>query len=224
MIELRRFEGIITQKDMLPVTVIGAGGIGSALIKNLVQMGAPVAVYDDDVVALVNRGTQGFANRHMDMRKVDAMEDVYNDYGHEQGFLTHYERVTDAKILNTPIVMLTVDSIDARKEIFNSLPPQVRYVIDGRMAAEIGQVYFVDRFNAVSEATYKKTIFPQEEAVPLPCTEKATIYCGNFIGSLMTAIYKSTCIYDKKELNTRTIPSLVSFDLRTFNMDTEYVK
>jgi len=87
-----------------------------------------------------------------------------------------------------------VDSMSSRKAIFESflMSPSARFFIDGRMAARFGQVFFVDKGDRETVENYEKSLFSDEEAMPLPCTEKATIFCAYGLASLIcSAVAKS---------------------------------
>jgi len=140
-IRLSRFRGLITQDQMLSVTVIGCGGIGSAVIKQLAQLGVPkIIMWDGDTVDEVNRGTQGFSSFAVGKSKVEAMSDVCKAYGDEEcsyiGINKFFKPMEDS--ITTQVAIIVPDSIDVRREIFkeNIMDKSVMFLIDARMAAE----------------------------------------------------------------------------------------
>ena len=60
-----------------PVTLIGAGGIGGLTAITLAKMGVPeMIIWDGDVVAIENTGTQFFSSSDVERLKVDAHQAI----------------------------------------------------------------------------------------------------------------------------------------------------
>jgi len=218
---LSRFRGLITQDQMLSVTVIGCGGIGSAVIKQLAQLGVPkIIMWDGDTVDEVNRGTQGFSSFAVGKSKVEAMSDVCKAYGDEEcsyiGINKFFKPMEDS--ITTQVAIIVPDSIDVRREIFkeNIMDKSVMFLIDARMAAEQGQVFLVDMADKKQVRFYGESFFDSSEAMEESCTARATIYCGEFIASLIVSQYKAFCV-------SQIVPYRIDFHLRTLTMSVSHL-
>jgi len=218
---LSRFRGLITQDQMLSVTVIGCGGIGSAVIKQLAQLGVPkIIMWDGDTVDEVNRGTQGFSSFAVGKSKVEAMSDICKAYGDEEcsyiGINKFFKPMEDS--ITTQVAIIVPDSIDVRREIFkeNIMDKSVMFLIDARMAAEQGQVFLVDMADKKQVRFYGESFFDSSEAMEESCTARATIYCGEFIASLIVSQYKAFCV-------SQIVPYRIDFHLRTLTMSVSHL-
>jgi len=189
--------------------------VGSATARQLAQMGVYLTLYDGDVVSEHNCGTQGYPVSFIGLYKAEAMSQICKAYN-DKILLASYDVFFNPAThhINTPITVLVPDNIDTRKSIYHN-DSQVDLLIDGRMAAEFGQVYCVDMHNPAVREKYERSFFPQNEALQETCTSRATIYCGEFIASLISSLYKAYCM-------RALIPWKVSFNLKSLTLLCEY--
>lgn len=184
----RHFDLIDFEKLSTPVTVIGAGGIGSWVTFALAKMGfSNITVYDPDFVDIVNVGNQlyGFSDVHES--KVYALKKICKNVGAEIKGMPYF--FTEADSLNRKgIVIMAVDSMKARTMIHKSLPNDC-FLIDGRMGAEKILIYTTD--SAKKRFFYEKSLYTDENAEQVPCTAKATSYCALTIAGLIVGQVKS---------------------------------
>lgn len=211
---MSRFCDIIGPEQMRSVTIVGCGNIGSHLARQLAQMGVPrIVLYDPDMVNTENRGTQGYREKDILKAKVHALTEIVNEFGLAAEVEANPVEATKDTFLDTPIVFFAVDDITVREDLYrHALTASVELVVDGRMAAETGQVHVFDPRVEEQCRRYEQTLFAAEDAVALPCTAKGTIYTGDFISALMSAVYKSWCIGAMR-------PAEVEFNLKTFFLD-----
>jgi sulfur carrier protein ThiS adenylyltransferase len=78
-----------------------------------------------------------------------------------------------------------VDSITARKHIWDAVKDKVNFFCDGRMSAEVLRI--ITACDEKSRTSYPQTLFTQEQAQAGPCTAKSTIYCANIAAGFMLA-------------------------------------
>lgn len=219
-IDTLRQSGIIPNEslDKSHVTVIGVGGIGSAATECLAKMGVPkLTIYDDDVVDSHNCANQGYFLPEIGYKKVEALGTrLSQGTGCEVNGL--FGRVGQHTTLDTQVVVSAVDSMSSRDEIWKALKrsTKVRYYVDGRMGARAGYVFFVDLTDEESIKEYESTLFPDTEAAEEPCTERATIFCGWGLGSVIASIVSKTIIRTDEEL--ADVPKRVIIDLKHFRM------
>jgi tRNA A37 threonylcarbamoyladenosine dehydratase len=167
------------------ITIIGAGAIGSFTALQLAKMGVQqIAVYDFDDVSIENMNGQFYRFKDIGTKKVKALQSLVYDFTNVM--ITPNEAKLDAKNLPllSGIVLLAVDSMDARKELFNAIAencPMVTHVIDTRMGAEDALMYVMQPQLQKDRDTYGKTLYTNAEAVQERCTAKATIYTANLL-------------------------------------------
>lgn len=219
-LDTTRQSGIIPDEalDSSAVTVIGVGGIGSATTECLAKMGVPkITIYDDDVVDSHNCANQGYFLNEIGYKKVDSLSTRLKD-GTGCEVVGLPERVDQATRFDSPVVVSAVDSMSSREDIWKSVKRSydVKYYIDGRMGARAGYVFFVDLSDDESVKNYEATLFPDTEAAEEPCTERATIFCGWGLGSIIASEVSKTIIGTKEELDD--VPQRVIIDLKHFRM------
>jgi len=173
------------QAKRLPITVIGAGGIGSWTILALSKTGFKnIKAYDHDVVEEHNLSNQSFGDRHKNKHKVDSINDVLSYFGEGQIEVARekFERGKEAR----RVVIVGVDSLEARREIFNAIEydANVDLLIDGRMGLTTMMLYCVDMTDRGAVSAYKESL--EGETANLPCTARTTMSTAMTIGSMIT--------------------------------------
>ena len=171
------------------VTVIGAGGIGAMTTLLLAKCGFErITVYDYDTLEPENIPNQMLPlqfdkdSNFLGECKVVALNWlVWMMTG--QRIVMKPIRYTDQPL--TEIVVSAVDSMEARKAIWNVArdDPNVSFLVDGRMGRESLAVYAVDLLNQENCDWYESTLHDDSEALPMPCTEKAVIFTNAQVAS-----------------------------------------
>ena len=213
-IDTLRQSGIIPNESLNEshVTVIGVGGIGSAAAECLAKMGVPkLTIYDDDVVDSHNCANQGYNLPEIGYKKVEALGTRLSE-GTGCKVNGNFSRVDKNTKFNTPVVVSAVDSMTSRYDIWEAVQSDlgVKWYLDGRMGARAGYVMFVDMSSPKSIEHYKSTLFPDSEAVDEPCTERATIFCGWGLGSVIASIVSKTVIGSEEEISVLLLAFLVN--------------
>lgn len=193
----KNFDHLTRQMEILPtkflnqpITVIGAGAIGSWTVLALVKMGfEDVTVYDFDTIEVENMNAQFYRVGDIKKPKAVALQELVKDF---TGVTINAknERFTN-QVLNG-IVISAVDSMDVRAAIWAAckINPSVRMVIDPRMSAEVGAVYTMRPHQAADIETYEKTLYTDGEAVQERCTAKTTMYTVGLISGFVGKIVK----------------------------------
>jgi hypothetical protein len=182
------------------ISIVGAGAIGSFTALGLLKMGFKnLVLWDHDLVAVENIGTQIYGHNDIGKPKVKALKAWLEKAGpdnsdgrafhieteHRKWSLDDYfgwEREEDG------VVVLAVDSMAARKQIWESIrrynfDPDadcaVDWVLDARMGAEHLSLYTmnpgVEGIDPDGE-TYRKSLYTDENALKEPCTAAGTAY------------------------------------------------
>ncbi len=181
------------QADIVPrqrvldckATVIGVGAIGRQVAIQLTAIGVPVLqLIDFDHVDISNLATQGYMYKDLKRPKVDATAEFCRQINYD----LQVEVVLDKFKRSTPVgncVFCCVDSITARKHIWDAIKDKVNFFVDGRMSAEVLRV--ITACDEQSRKYYPKTLFAAQEAHTGLCTAKSTIYCANIAAGFMLA-------------------------------------
>lgn len=169
-----------------PITIIGAGGIGSWTTLSLAKLGfSSLQCIDFDTVDDVNIPSQVFAPAQVGKPKTEALFDVVK-------LLTGTAirdvnaRYDAAQINGAKVVIVAVDNMALRKQIaedFRDGKLLATHVVDARMAIETG---IVTTYNADSVAAYLERLYTDEQAEAEACTNKAIAYTTLIIAGLIS--------------------------------------
>ena len=185
------------QHDFLPpdslarchAVVVGVGSIGRQVALQLAAMGVPsLTLYDPDTVAEENLGPQAYWESDIGDPKVHAVANVCHQQFPKLELHAKAERFRKSAVKDWPrnrvhAVFLCVDSMEARRLIWDSVKRSAGFVADGRMAAEVVRVLASD--HPSGDVQYPRTLFPGPEAYAWSCTSKSTIYGANVAAGLM---------------------------------------
>ncbi len=164
------------EQALAPVTVIGAGGIGSAVVMLLAKMGVPdLAVFDADTVEEHNLASQLYRREDIGKPKAKAIADIARSFAGVEidARAERYERQP-----LSGVVVSAVDSMDTRLSIWENVRwnPAVELYVDGRMAGNIAVLYAVRPCDPDGVRRYERRLYPSSEATPVPCTARAIVY------------------------------------------------
>ena len=175
--------------DDVKIHIIGCGGIGSFLAYDLAMLGLAdnLILWDNDTVEDHNIPNQNFLIEHIGMSKCAALA---NFIERKTGITPKIKErffTEDSHILDG-IVVLCTDNIDSRKLVYNDVKDreEVKAIIDGRLGGESFVIYTTILNSILERESYEQTFFDASETEELPCTAKAVIYVGAYIGALMT--------------------------------------
>jgi len=171
------------------VTLVGAGGIGSVTASFLAKMGVKnFRLYDFDDVEVHNIPNQMFPISSVGQPKVDALAAHMRYMEGEDLFIECFnEKFTTKHRDESGILICAVDSMEAREDIWRAakLSKSVMHFIDGRMGGWVCHRMYADMVQKEDKKYYESTLFADEEAVALPCTERAIIFNTGAIGSII---------------------------------------
>ena len=162
-----------------PITVIGAGAVGSFTVLALAKSGAErITVYDDDTVESHNMPNQWYRLADLGRPKVEALKELVREMTGVE-IEIRFERFTDQPA--TEVTICAVDNMDMRIALWGLLHPRPALYIDARMGAEVGKVMCVGAFGH----WYEETLHPSSEAYRAPCTARATMYCASGLAAFI---------------------------------------
>lgn len=177
---LRQLDILNPELIIYPVTIVGAGGIGSPTAFLLSKMGCKnITLYDFDTVEEHNRPNQIFRAQDEGKSKTEAMKEIIGDFAEWCEINTISEKIEEKTSLSG-IVISAVDSMKSRKTIWESARynTDVPLYFDGRIGGEFIEVYIVRPCRIDDVEEYEDSLFSDEEADERPCTEQGIIYTG----------------------------------------------
>jgi len=196
-----RGQDFVTLDDLnIPITLIGAGSIGSFTALGLTKMGCQdLTVFDFDTVDEVNVGCQLYGMSDLNKDKPTALNEIIN-------------RLADISLVaccrkwdgaTSPIMISALDSMETRREVWEAIKSNIKvdWYIDGRMAGEYMHILTVNMSDKNERAFYEKSL-EAKEVEQLSCSNKGIVYNTLIIGGLITQQVKRIA---KKEPFAREI-------------------
>lgn len=168
--------------------IIGCGAVGSRLAECLVRLGVKnLNLYDADFVDSHNVPTGIFIPEQEGIRKVGATKNQLSYLASYSGceITMHPEMVTKEKGLRglPGIVFLCVDTMSARREIWNACikqNPGVHLMIEIRIGGQEGRIYTVLPCDLLHIRSWEEVSQYRDEDAPEPaCTNRAVITTVN---------------------------------------------
>lgn len=178
-----RNKDIINQKNLNEVTIIGAGGVGSALILSAAIMGfKKIHVWDMDVLEEHNLSTTMYPQQYLGTSKTEASKKLVEYFGCKHTEIIEHGEYSFMDGL-TPCVMMAPDNMEVRKIVYRNWArnPRSKVLIDGRMGALSMDIHTVTPLHD----SYLNKWKPSKNIPDLPCTAKHTIFTANVISGLM---------------------------------------
>lgn len=207
MIDYKRQTDLFNPEDHKErrVTVVGVGNIGSHSALALARMGIEhITLYDDDTVEAHNLSSQAYRVRDIGRKKVDALAELLREVNPDIDVQTVDARYTGTEQTDD-IVVIAVDSIEAREYIEKNLRDKNVYVIDGRMGG--GQI----EIHAQIARSWKRTL--PREADTDPCSARYISYTSYIIAGAIANTVKRYIMGERDIkrllLHTNTYDSIV---------------
>lgn len=205
------------QLDIIPiqtlgqqVTIIGCGAIGSFLGLQLAKMGlTQITAYDHDVVSIENMSNQFFRFTDINSNKADALHGLVYSFTNQAIASKPYKFEPQHASALAGIVVVAVDSMDARRMIYESIKAKgfaVKYIIDPRMSAEFYTQYTIDPWNEKDQVTYAKVLQSDADSVAERCTAKSTVYTASLAAGMVTKTIKNIML-------AQDYPRIINWDI-----------
>jgi len=188
---LRQLDICPPEKLAFPITVIGAGAIGSSTVVTLAKMGCSnLTVWDDDMLEEHNISNQLCYLDAVGSPKVEALALLTEDLTGVR-IKTRPERYKGQRLEG--VVIAAVDSMGSRAEVWKRarFNPAIPLLVDARMGAEVARIYSIHPVSADEVDFYEANLYPQDEAERLPCSARSIIYCPTVVAGLIARQVKS---------------------------------
>jgi len=187
-----RNKDLIDQRNLKgKVTLIGAGGIGSALIQLLAIMGwKNILVWDDDVLAEHNLSTTTYRPKYLGKDKSLVACKTFDDFSDSSQMIKHKPFRWGPQDNISRRVFLGPDNMDTRKYVYEKWRSQEdrEFLIDMRMGALGMEIITATKENDNYMSTWKDGESIQDE----PCTMKHTIFTANIVAGF--GINQAFCV------------------------------
>lgn len=206
---LRQLEIVPPEKLSFPITVIGAGAIGSATVVTLAKMGcSDITVWDGDALEDLNVPNQVCKPSMTGKLKVEALAVLVYELTEVQIKETH--RPYTGQSLEG-VVVVTVDNMTCRQRVWKRarLNRKIPLLIDARMGAEFARIYTIHPTNIDEGDFYTGNLYSNEEAERLPCSARSIIYCPTVVAGFVALSIKQYAI-------NRPSPREILIDLPNF--------
>lgn len=193
------------------VTFIGVGGIGSFAAFGAAKLGIPnITLIDPDVVELHNQPNQFYGEGDIGDSKVYALAGhIRADRGFH-GELTAYVAKApgfDASLDRLGgVVVSGLDSMEARQSVWEEcikLNPAVPLYLDARISGEFIVIYACNPTDMGDIEAYERTLYSDDEAEAIACTERGIIDVGLQVGSMVTRLLRRH--FTGKEIDRTTM-------------------
>lgn len=198
-----------------PITIIGAGAVGSFTALSLAKMGfSNITVYDDDIIDIENMNCQFFRFKDIGASKVDALRDLIFNFTNIK-IKTIKDRWKGEMI--NGILISAVDNMSTRKAIFEAHSNKVsrcELIIDPRMSAEVAMMMSYRPMKKSEFESYEKSLYSDDEAVQERCTAKSTIYCVLNLSSMICSALKTYLV--NGEITPQVLVDVPKYDLVAF--------
>lgn len=206
----RQMELFNPDKNSLGVSLIGAGGLGSAIALTLTKMGVnDLEVYDGDVVDLHNLPNQFYRVCDVGKKKVDALGEIVTLFAPRGVKLTLHPTEYFNQELRNEIVILAVDDHAVRKKIYPNIRVQMpKLLIDARMGGFVGTLLAFNPIDAEKNKAYMKGLEGAGEE--LPCSARAIVFNVFMVGGIVASMVRSFAV-------GQPVPSLVTFASNSFD-------
>ncbi len=179
------------QRDVVPadrlrecdITIIGVGALGRQVALQLAAIGAPrLTLVDFDIVEESNLASQGYLEADLGAAKVHATAAQCRRINQHVEVVEINDRFRRPLTVGN-VVFTCVDSIGARRLIFDAVKDRTSFFADGRMTAEVIRILAAS--DTDSRSHYASTLFPQAEAHVGACTSRMTIFTANIAAGLL---------------------------------------
>lgn len=178
----------------IPITVIGAGALGSTVTWLLAQLGyRQITVYDFDIVERHNPQNQLYGPAYVGWPKVMALREIIY---HRMGLriATKLERFSGGRLRG--IVFVCVDTMATRRAIWEATVRRGRGVtlfVEARLGREGGRIYTVDPHVPRMHRKYEATLYTDAEAADNPCGRQpiaptVAVVAGHAVSAMLHAV------------------------------------
>lgn len=200
-----------------PITIVGAGGIGSWTTLLLSKFNININLFDGDTFEEVNMAGQIFPISSLGICKSTAIRELCR---HINGTTTisTYNHWNPVLHRTSPITIVAVDNMEIRMAVFRrwqnefgNLPNAL--FIDSRLAAELFQIYSIKGGDTLAQKRYVTEWFSDAEADETPCSYKQTAYMAAMLSArIVNNFVNFLALQSGKEMIPRIVPFYIEYE------------
>jgi predicted ThiF/HesA family dinucleotide-utilizing enzyme len=183
------------EDQQVPICIIGVGAAGSYVGLMLAKMGCTkFKIWDADIVESHNLPNQAYDAEHIGLSKVEAFTKVLKRFNPDvqiEAHPTFFESKNDADALEG-IVILTVDTMHARKDIGNILSAnwRIKQVFETRLGFDFGEVNCLEPFDLERINAWHAGMKSDDEVPDGPCNQRI---CPDLVNVVASYISRQVC-------------------------------
>tara|TARA_R110000822_G_scaffold8597_8_gene33827 strand:- start:705 stop:1391 length:687 start_codon:yes stop_codon:yes gene_type:complete len=177
-----RNKDLIDQSKLDELTIVGLGGIGSAVVTLASAMGfTKIVGYDDDTLEEHNLSTCVYPHTFLGSTKAHAAEKTAIAHGCPNPQMIPSKWTLTSVLPLSNKVIMGPDNMDARMEVYRGwrANPKREWLIDLRMGALAMEIVTVTK----THDNFIDGWIPQGENAVEPCTAKHTIFTASMAAS-----------------------------------------
>ena len=178
-----RNKDLIDQSKLDELTIVGLGGIGSAVVTLASAMGFNKIIgYDDDSLEEHNLSTCMYSHEFLHKTKAYAAQETALRHGCPDVQMDEARWTLGSDLPLSNKVIMGPDNMDARMDIYRGWKdnPEREWLIDLRMGALAMEIITVTPEND----NFLDTWIPQGDSPVEPCTAKHTIFTASMVASM----------------------------------------
>lgn len=211
---LRQSDIVDTTALNVPLSIIGAGSVGSFTALILAKMGYTGEIHaaDFDTIETHNIANQFYPMNSEGQKKVEMLQRVITQF---TGISIDADDRRMSKCPSAEAVIFAVDAMDTRIQFWKGMKASKRpkWVFDSRIGAELMRIYTINRTSQTDRKFYESTLYSSANAEKLPCTARTVVYniavvagliANQVKRALMNQSYKREIIFDLKTLTLLT--------------------
>lgn len=217
-----RHAGWFGPEDAAQLNIIGVGATGSYIGLIAAKMGFhKFQIWDKDIVETHNLPNQIYDICHIGKSKVDAFEEVLTRFNPCIEVIKHNKFFTteeDKDLLSGPVV-LTVDTMSARKDIYDSfkLNWKIKNVYETRLGFDYGELNIIDTLNTNQLTEWASTLRDDSDIPDGPCNLRICTTLVSLVASYTVHCLCNNLSREPKPLQKKTMFSLQP-NLKTYTL------
>lgn len=198
---------LLDPKAARPVTLIGAGAIGSHVAVALAKMGVPeLTVWDDDDVSEHNLAMSAYRMKDFMRPKVEALREIVRE---ASGLIIAIRKEKyDGREPLTGAIVACVDSMESRQAIWKRvrMDPEVGILIDTRTAGKLLWVFAVSPCDPDDVGYYDHHVaYGSRQAAPHMCGQHGFMPMSYMAAGLAVSSLTSWWMSGIKELHRKEL-------------------
>ena len=209
-----------------PLNIIGVGATGSNIGLYAARMGFHnFRIWDADIVEDHNLPNQIYNLDDINKPKVNAFEKILKEFNPKINVEKHNNFFTSEdhkELLEGPLV-LTVDTMSARKDIYNAfnLNWKVKKVFETRLGFDYGELNIIDNLNTNNTKNWFESLVNDDEIPEGPCNLRicttlvsmVAAYTVHQICSMLSSGRRDTTWEYKQKMMFNLNPTLETYSL-----------